>query len=72
MLPNKFIAKIEGHGALHIDWDKNKVELKVLEGERLFGGGELASFWRRAGGVIGWVPGKYRTPLLMKAVFIGP
>jgi len=38
MLPNEFIAKIEGHGALHIDWDKNEAKLKVLEGERLFEG----------------------------------
>lgn len=33
-----FIAKIEGHGTLDIDWKKNKVELNVHEGERLFEG----------------------------------
>lgn len=33
-----FIAKIEGHGALNIDWSKNKVILEVYEGERLFEG----------------------------------
>ncbi|PIQ69405.1 MAG: hypothetical protein COY22_01510 [Candidatus Tagabacteria bacterium CG_4_10_14_0_2_um_filter_40_13] len=38
MLSNEFIAKIEGHGAIHIDWDKNEAKLKVLEGERLFEG----------------------------------
>ncbi len=38
MLSNEFIAKIEGHGALHIDWEKNEARLKVLEGERLFEG----------------------------------
>lgn len=38
MISNEFIAKIEGHGALHIDWDKNEAKLKVLEGERLFEG----------------------------------
>lgn len=32
----EFITKIEGHGALHIDWKKNNVQLNVLEGERLF------------------------------------
>ena len=35
---NDFIAKIEGHGNLNIDWNKNKVELNVHEGERLFEG----------------------------------
>ncbi len=38
MLADKFIAKIEGHGSLEIDWQKNKVELHVHEGERLFEG----------------------------------
>jgi len=37
-MPNKFIAKIEGHGNLTIDWNKNSVKLNVLEGERLFEG----------------------------------
>jgi|TARA_Y100000031_G_scaffold157091_1_gene215872 coenzyme F420-reducing hydrogenase alpha subunit len=35
---NEFIAKIEGHGSLNIDWGKNEVELNVFEGERLFEG----------------------------------
>lgn len=38
MLSDKFIAKIEGHGSLEIDWQKNKVELHIHEGERLFEG----------------------------------
>ncbi len=38
MLSNEFITKIEGHGAIHVDWDKNEAKLKVLEGERLFEG----------------------------------
>ena len=38
MLSDEFITKIEGHGALHVDWDKNEAKLKVLEGERLFEG----------------------------------
>ena len=38
MVTNKFIAKIEGHGELLVDWKKNKVKLKILEGERLFEG----------------------------------
>jgi len=38
MISNEFIAKIEGHGAIHADWDKNEAKLKVLEGERLFEG----------------------------------
>ncbi len=38
MLSNEYIAKIEGHGAIHIDWEKNDAKLKVLEGERLFEG----------------------------------
>ncbi len=36
MISGEFIAKIEGHGNLHIDWDKNEARLKVEEGERLF------------------------------------
>ncbi len=36
MLSEEFIAKIEGHGNLHIDWNKNEVQLKIEEGERLF------------------------------------
>ena len=35
---NEFIAKIEGHGSLNIDWKKNQVELNIHEGERLFEG----------------------------------
>ncbi len=35
---NEFIAKIEGHGALDIDFAKKKARLKILEGERLFEG----------------------------------
>ncbi len=35
--PN-FITQIEGHGALNINWQKNKVALEVHEGERLFEG----------------------------------
>jgi len=38
MIAEDFIAKIEGHGALNIDWTKKKVRLEVLEGERLFEG----------------------------------
>ncbi len=38
MLADKFITKIEGHGSLEVDWQKNKVELHVHEGERLFEG----------------------------------
>jgi sulfhydrogenase subunit alpha len=38
MISNEFIAKIEGHGAIHADWDKNEAKLKVFEGERLFEG----------------------------------
>lgn len=33
-----FIAKIEGHGNLNIDWDKGEVKLNIFEGERLFEG----------------------------------
>jgi coenzyme F420-reducing hydrogenase alpha subunit len=33
-----FIAKIEGHGNLKVDWKKNQVKLNVFEGERLFEG----------------------------------
>ncbi len=35
---NNFIAKIEGHGSLDIDWRKGQVKLNVHEGERLFEG----------------------------------
>jgi len=38
MLNDEFIAKIEGHGSLTIDWKKNKVRLNIFEGERLFEG----------------------------------
>lgn len=38
MITNEFIAKIEGHGNLKIDWSKNTVKLGVHEGERLFEG----------------------------------
>lgn len=38
MITNEFIAKIEGHGSLKVDWDNNKVKLHVHEGERLFEG----------------------------------
>lgn len=34
----EFIARIEGHGNLNIDWKKNQVKLNVFEGERLFEG----------------------------------
>ena len=33
-----YIAKIEGHGSLEIDWEKGGVKLHVHEGERLFEG----------------------------------
>ncbi len=35
---DNFIAKIEGHGSLDIDWSKQKVKLNIHEGERLFEG----------------------------------
>ena len=38
MLNDEFIARIEGHGNLTIDWKKNQVKLNVFEGERLFEG----------------------------------
>ena len=38
MIKNDFIAKIEGHGNLNINWSERKVQLNVLEGERLFEG----------------------------------
>ena len=38
MISNEYIAKIEGHGSLKIDWSKNTVKLNVHEGERLFEG----------------------------------
>jgi len=37
-ITNEFIAKIEGHGSLKIDWDKETVKLNIHEGERLFEG----------------------------------
>ena len=37
-MSNEFIAKIEGHGSLTIDWDKSQVKLNIHEGERLFEG----------------------------------
>ncbi len=33
-----FIAKVEGHGRLKVDWKKDKVVLEIHEGERLFEG----------------------------------
>ena len=38
MITKEYVAKIEGHGVLHIDWQKNKAKLEVIEGERLFEG----------------------------------
>ena len=38
MISNEFIAKIEGHGSLTVDWNNNSVKLNVHEGERLFEG----------------------------------
>ncbi len=38
MITNEFIAKIEGHGSLKVDWDKETVKLNIHEGERLFEG----------------------------------
>lgn len=38
MLNDEFIARIEGHGHLTIDWKKNQVKLNIHEGERLFEG----------------------------------
>lgn len=38
MVSEKFITKIEGHGSINVDWDKNQAILKVHEGERLFEG----------------------------------
>lgn len=37
-ITNEFIAKIEGHGSLKVDWSANSVQLNVHEGERLFEG----------------------------------
>jgi len=34
----QYIAKIEGHGTLHIDFQKNKAKLNIEEGERLIEG----------------------------------
>lgn len=38
MLINEFIAKIEGHGSLTVNWEDEKVQLNIHEGERLFEG----------------------------------
>jgi coenzyme F420-reducing hydrogenase alpha subunit len=38
MITNDFIAKIEGHGSLKVNWENNTVKLHVHEGERLFEG----------------------------------
>ena len=38
MQNTQFITKIEGHGALNVNWSKNKVILEIHEGERLFEG----------------------------------
>lgn len=38
MISNEFIAKIEGHGSLKVNWEKNSVKLNIHEGERLFEG----------------------------------
>ena len=37
-ITNEFIAKIEGHGNLKIDWNNETVKLNIHEGERLFEG----------------------------------
>jgi coenzyme F420-reducing hydrogenase alpha subunit len=37
-LTNHYIAKIEGHGHLKINFQKNEVKLEILEGQRLFEG----------------------------------
>jgi len=37
-ISNEYIAKIEGHGTLDIDWNKNTVKMNTHEGERLFEG----------------------------------
>lgn len=38
MITNEFIAKIEGHGSLKVDWSNETVKLHIHEGERLFEG----------------------------------
>lgn len=38
MITNEFIAKIEGHGSLNVNWENNTVKLHIHEGERLFEG----------------------------------
>ncbi|MBU4353608.1 nickel-dependent hydrogenase large subunit, partial [Patescibacteria group bacterium] len=38
MISNEYIAKIEGHGSLTVNWDNNSVKLNIHEGERLFEG----------------------------------
>ncbi len=37
-MDKNFIAKIEGHGSLDVDWKKGQVNLNIHEGERLFEG----------------------------------
>jgi len=37
-MDKNFIAKIEGHGTLDVNWKRNRVKLNVHEGERLFEG----------------------------------
>jgi len=37
-ITSEYIAKIEGHGSLTVDWNNNSVKLNVHEGERLFEG----------------------------------
>ncbi|MBI4692303.1 MAG: Ni/Fe hydrogenase subunit alpha [Candidatus Terrybacteria bacterium] len=37
-ITREFIAKIEGHGSLTVDWNNNSAKLNVHEGERLFEG----------------------------------
>ncbi|MCX6731483.1 MAG: Ni/Fe hydrogenase subunit alpha [Candidatus Parcubacteria bacterium] len=38
MITKEFMAKIEGHGSLKVNWENNTVKLHVHEGERLFEG----------------------------------
>jgi len=35
---NSLITRIEGHGSVHMDWEKRTIKLQVTEGERLFEG----------------------------------
>ena len=37
-ITNEYIAKIEGHGSLDIDWSKETAKMNTHEGERLFEG----------------------------------